>query len=725
MTFLAPIPAIIAACVCVPALVAMYLLKLQRREMLVSSTRLWTASQRDTQGNVPLRLLKPSLVFLLQLLAMVMLLLALARPVLNKSRADRERTMIVVDSSASMGARDMGVERSRFDVAIDRAKSIASAAALTAENGDVLLVDFAHRSRLIVPTGLGRTAINEAVQSIVQSDQSANVDALVELLSGVVRAQAQRQSVESENGDDRSQRPPETALAPIPTHIILLTDGGNFGADRDATRSGEVAAARIPIAGLASWPSVRISYDSIVPDGAIDRVGTTQDRNIGVTNISARRDAKDAALTRVLAQFHATTLAGERKDVLFVPIEVQLDGTTIETRSVGIADGSMAQETFDVRAPRGGVLTVRLMTDDALQADNEASVVLQPSRPPSLLFVVPDSDLTENNGVRGAAWLVGDVLAEVPQRRLDIISQSEWQNFEQSGADPIADMIVFDRVAPARVPRVPTISFGADILAHASDAQKEPQPTTILVWERRHPLLRDVSLDSVSGLLVPFDSEIDGMRTTVLAQGVLGPIIVLHEHEGVRHCVVGVELATSAWPMDFGFAVFLATAVESLTGTDPSRASISFTTADDAWTVRTTDGDGRDATEIALQRRLGTQIFESAPVRVTRTEMVGPNRQAAHVGNLARTGVYHLGTENEQSGSSDDRWQPIAVNLVSAAETLMPTLSELDLGDNVAIKGARANVERELWPWCLIAALGLMMLEWFASLNYPSRQRAG
>ena len=98
---------------------------------------------------------------------------------------------------------------------------------------------------------------------------------------------------------------------------------------------------------------------------------------------------------------------------------------------------------------------------------------------------------------------------------------------------------------------------------------------------------------------------------------------------------------------------------------------------------------------------------------------------AAHLGMLSRAGVYQIGESGATPTLVTGAWQPIAVNLLSATETLMRSPTELDIGERGALRGARAHVERELWPWCLIAALAMITLEWFASLNFRRVQRAG
>src|ERR1051326_9259032 len=61
-------------------IVLMYILKLRRRDVVVSSTFLWRQVIRDVQANAPFQRLRKNLLLFLQLLAALLLVLALTRP---------------------------------------------------------------------------------------------------------------------------------------------------------------------------------------------------------------------------------------------------------------------------------------------------------------------------------------------------------------------------------------------------------------------------------------------------------------------------------------------------------------------------------------------------------------------------------------------------------------------------------------------------------------------
>src|SRR5438477_6038981 len=93
-------------------LVLLYFLKVRRRERTVSSVLLWAPALRDREASTFFQRLQRDPLLILQILALLALTVALARPAITVTGHGNKRVAIVMDSSASMKATD--VTPSRF-----------------------------------------------------------------------------------------------------------------------------------------------------------------------------------------------------------------------------------------------------------------------------------------------------------------------------------------------------------------------------------------------------------------------------------------------------------------------------------------------------------------------------------------------------------------------------------------------------------------------------------
>src|SRR5690349_8417270 len=92
-------------------IVALYMLRMRRREREVSSTLLWEQAIRDVRANAPWQKLRPNLLLFLQLLALAALVVALARPFWLGATPLGANLVVIVDVSGSMNATDVGPSR--------------------------------------------------------------------------------------------------------------------------------------------------------------------------------------------------------------------------------------------------------------------------------------------------------------------------------------------------------------------------------------------------------------------------------------------------------------------------------------------------------------------------------------------------------------------------------------------------------------------------------------
>ncbi|MGH7176647.1 MAG: vWA domain-containing protein, partial [Tepidisphaeraceae bacterium] len=166
--FLSPLAGAIAAAVVVPLLLVLYFLKLRRRQMEVSSTLLWKKAIQDLQVNAPFQKLRRNLLLILQLMFLLFLCLALARPVSFFQRGAGKSTVILIDRSASMSANDLEGDRTRLDQAKRRAKDLVG----SMERGAAaMVIAFDDKAEAVQTFTTDTAALKSAIDSIKPTDR--------------------------------------------------------------------------------------------------------------------------------------------------------------------------------------------------------------------------------------------------------------------------------------------------------------------------------------------------------------------------------------------------------------------------------------------------------------------------------------------------------------------------------------------------------------------------
>src|SRR5512145_1698945 len=122
MAFLTPL-AFIGAILAIP-IILLYMLRLRRREVLVSSTFLWQQVVHDSEANTPWQRLRRNILLFLQLLILAFLVFSLARPFIVVPAVSTGQIELLLDASASMNATDIAGGETRFAEAQRQALSI-------------------------------------------------------------------------------------------------------------------------------------------------------------------------------------------------------------------------------------------------------------------------------------------------------------------------------------------------------------------------------------------------------------------------------------------------------------------------------------------------------------------------------------------------------------------------------------------------------------------------
>ena len=181
MTLLAPLALALGA-LAVP-IVLMYVLKLRRQRLVVPSTLLWQRVLEDVQANAPWQRLRPTVLLLLQLLALAALVMAVARPAYTRTETVTGDLVVIVDESYEMQAHD--VAPSRFAVALARAHDLASNLA----PGNVLsVIGMAGQPRLVAAESSDQATIGHAIDGLQTGVSPPNFLAALSLASSLARS---------------------------------------------------------------------------------------------------------------------------------------------------------------------------------------------------------------------------------------------------------------------------------------------------------------------------------------------------------------------------------------------------------------------------------------------------------------------------------------------------------------------------------------------------------
>jgi hypothetical protein len=312
-----------------------YLLKLKRKRRVVPSVFLWQRALEEIEANAPFRKLRRSLLLLLQLIALAALVFALARPLIKARALATGSSIIIIDSTASMSAKDEdGSSR------LSRARQLANEM-VSSLGGDDRAAIVESSSRVTVRKSFtsDRASLSSAINEIQETDAAGNLtDAL---LLAEQLAKAERDA-----------------------NIVVISDGGGSSAISGTTATSNNSRAS---AFNTSSAAVRSTALRLV------RVGQHAD-NVGIVAMNSRasQSSNREELFASLANF------GEQNRT--VNLELKIDGKIVDARSVNLASNARTAVVFDSLPQTGGLAQLQLYADDELASDNVAYAMLPDSR---------------------------------------------------------------------------------------------------------------------------------------------------------------------------------------------------------------------------------------------------------------------------------------------------------------------------------------------------------
>ncbi|MEW6126388.1 MAG: VWA domain-containing protein [Acidobacteriota bacterium] len=303
-----------------------YLLKLKRKRRVVSSVFLWQRALEEIEANAPFRKLRRSLLLVLQLLALAALVFALARPLIKTQALAAGSSIIIIDSTASMSARDED-----GDTRLQRAKKLANdMIASLGGNDRAAIIESSSRVTVRSTLTSDHAALRSAINQIQPTDAAGNLaDAL---LLAEQLAKAERDA-----------------------GIVVISDGGGSSVVTTNNFNSAQAIQRATATRLVS-------------------VGKRA-QNLGIVAMNTRQNQATGK------QELFASIANFSDKAATVNLELKIENRLADVRTANIAANERAAMVFDTLPATGGLAELRITGDeDDLAADNLAFAMLADSR---------------------------------------------------------------------------------------------------------------------------------------------------------------------------------------------------------------------------------------------------------------------------------------------------------------------------------------------------------
>jgi Ca-activated chloride channel family protein len=297
-----------------PIIVLMYLLKLRRQKVAVSSILLWRKSIEDLQANAPFQKLRNNFLMWLQLLAALLAVLALARPIMKLAGVEGQSYVALIDTSASMKAREMSA--TRFEIARNELETMIG----NLKRGDeMMIVAFDRDSHPVQTFTQDKARLRDAARSIEPRDSGT----LLRNPLAYARSLA----------DTRSN-----------LSIVVFSDGGIADFDR-------VPETLPPLKYVSIGESVE---------------------NLGIVDLDLRETFDREAEVQLFA-----SVENFGKTAADTILEMKIDGERIDAKEISLEPGDRGAVIFGELQNREGLVELRLNTPDNLMEDNVAYGVLK------------------------------------------------------------------------------------------------------------------------------------------------------------------------------------------------------------------------------------------------------------------------------------------------------------------------------------------------------------
>ena len=596
-------------------LVILYFLKLRRPRVEIPSLVLWQSVVNDQRVNSPFQKFRRNLLLLLQLLILTLLVLALTQPFIGSAAGTAEFTPILIDCSASMSAIDPASGETRLSLILDQVRERINN---LRSDQQFALFTFASTGRRLTEFTNDRRVLLQALESIEATDLPAQLDDVLRMAAAY------------------------TTSFPI-REVILLTDG-NLPESVEFELPFSLQVKRLQVQGA----------------------------NLGITEMTARRDGKDGWELFI-------RITGASEELQTAELQLYQNSEQIFTERISAAAGDGERLVFPIETDTLALVEARLIPagEDVLETDNRCWLTLPATRS---LQVLTLGQLT--------TW----------QRAVNVLDGVEQEVVTGGVPDQTEyDLIISDGEIPEGI-NAPVTLF-VDVIPEDLSGliEKREDVCTVTDWNRTAPLLQHVSLGDVQiGEQPAWGPEI-GLRELeergyeVLAEGNAGPLL-LQKREGLKTTWwFTFHTDRSTLPYRVGFPILAANAVNS----SLKQAALSEVSAAPTGVLP------------ALQLDAGQDYQVEAPdgsLTAVRSGMTGL---------LTGIGASEVGQYRVRDGN--DVVSIVGTGLLSLSETSLSAVDELRFAEVQVDTDAtiRLETDRPLWWGLALGAFVVMLVEWW------------
>ena len=665
-------------------IVLLYFLKLRREPVEVPSTFLWSRTIEDLHVNSLLQRLRRSLLLLLQLLAVLLAAMALLRPGVRGEASSHNRTVFLLDTSASMRATDGEDAASRFDLA---KKLIGQRIDQMSDHESAMLVSFSDRPTTVQSFTSDRRRLRSALEGVTVTHHSTDILGALKAADGLANP---RRTSEVGNLSDVQ------VASAMPADLLIFSDGG-------------------------FQPVTEFNLGNLIPTYVA--IGSKSPSNLAITAFSAERNPEKPGEVQAFA-----TLVNQGTQPIETTVTLSTHGEFLDASSVSLEPGDQTGLSFLIESDEAIQLKLVIDEQDDLDTDNVAFAGLSPMRSVHVLVVTPGNVPLEL-GLRTTK------AAKICTAEFVSAAFLETDAFAQRAMQGTDDLIIFDRCSPNEMPATNTFFIGAlpppskldnGANDNAEDSQgsqqagwawaSDPSGVVLIDVDRMHPIMRYLELFS---LLIYNGRAVQGpVGSMELAAADVGPMLVLAPRDGFQDMVLGFPIITSEddgtsgtntnWYAERSWPVFMLNVLRYLAGASEASGAPSYRPGE---TVRV---------------RLENAITGVTLTRRDASHAPGNGRRNAGENNSdtprplvpGPTGMVEI-VETADPGNYEikagDRLVDLfAINLFDPAESDLTVAPDIELGYE-AVSATRSSSEerKEYWRLALMAMLGLLAVEWW------------